>query len=132
MPIADGALVDGSGLDRGNRVTCDDLVATLDLGDRPEFDALLDGLPVAGRSARSSTSSSGTARRQVPGQDRLAQRRDRARRHASTSGGRSGSRSSSTASSPRRRAMRIRVQHRQIIARFPDAPPADALVPAPQ
>ena len=50
VPIADGALVDGSGLDRGNRVTCANLVATLGLAARPELTTLYDGLPVAGQS----------------------------------------------------------------------------------
>ena len=45
-------LTDGSGLDRGNQVTCRTLVATLGLGDQPGMRALWDGLPVAGRTAR--------------------------------------------------------------------------------
>jgi D-alanyl-D-alanine carboxypeptidase/D-alanyl-D-alanine-endopeptidase (penicillin-binding protein 4) len=49
VPLADGALKDGSGLDRGNRVTCATLVAVLTLAQRPEFATLYDGLPVAGR-----------------------------------------------------------------------------------
>ncbi len=49
VPIADGALKDGSGLDRGNRVTCANLVATLGLADRPGLATLYDGLPVAGQ-----------------------------------------------------------------------------------
>jgi D-alanyl-D-alanine carboxypeptidase/D-alanyl-D-alanine-endopeptidase (penicillin-binding protein 4) len=49
VPVADGALKDGSGLDRGNRVTCATLVAALTLAQRSEFATLYDGLPVAGR-----------------------------------------------------------------------------------
>jgi D-alanyl-D-alanine carboxypeptidase/D-alanyl-D-alanine-endopeptidase (penicillin-binding protein 4) len=41
-------LTDGSGLDRGNQVTCRTLVAALALGDQPGMRALWDGLPVAG------------------------------------------------------------------------------------
>lgn len=41
-------LTDGSGLDRGNQVTCRTLVAALGLGDQPGMRALWDGLPVAG------------------------------------------------------------------------------------
>jgi D-alanyl-D-alanine carboxypeptidase/D-alanyl-D-alanine-endopeptidase (penicillin-binding protein 4) len=49
VTLADGALKDGSGLSRDNRVTCANLVATLTLAQRPEFATLYDGLPVAGR-----------------------------------------------------------------------------------
>ena len=49
VPVDNGlTLMDGSGLDRGNRVTCRILVATLALGDQPGMRALWDGLPVAG------------------------------------------------------------------------------------
>ena len=47
-------------------------------------------------------------------------------------GRRSGSRSSTTATSPRRRARGSASSIGDIIGRFPDAPPVDALVPAPQ
>ncbi|MEX0664850.1 MAG: D-alanyl-D-alanine carboxypeptidase/D-alanyl-D-alanine-endopeptidase [Acidimicrobiia bacterium] len=50
LPTANLAIVDGSGLDRGNRVTCQLLDATLDLGAEPEFAALWSGLAVAGQS----------------------------------------------------------------------------------
>ena len=42
-------LVDGSGLSRDDRVTCNLLVGTLSLADQPAHSALFDGLPVAGR-----------------------------------------------------------------------------------
>jgi D-alanyl-D-alanine carboxypeptidase/D-alanyl-D-alanine-endopeptidase (penicillin-binding protein 4) len=42
------ALVDGSGLSRTNEVTCDTLLAALDLGDQPRFAAIAQGVPVAG------------------------------------------------------------------------------------
>jgi D-alanyl-D-alanine carboxypeptidase/D-alanyl-D-alanine-endopeptidase (penicillin-binding protein 4) len=41
-------LVDGSGLSRDDRVTCNVLAATLALADQPAHRALFDGLPVAG------------------------------------------------------------------------------------
>ena len=41
-------LTDGSGLDRGNQVTCRTLVAALGLGNQPGMRAIWDGLPVAG------------------------------------------------------------------------------------
>jgi D-alanyl-D-alanine carboxypeptidase/D-alanyl-D-alanine-endopeptidase (penicillin-binding protein 4) len=48
---ADGlALVDGSGLDRGNRMSCTTLLGAFAFGARPEFRALWDGLAVAGQS----------------------------------------------------------------------------------
>ena len=49
LPAQPLFLVDGSGLDRSNRVTCNVLVAALGLADRPGFSSLRDGLPVAGQ-----------------------------------------------------------------------------------
>ena len=42
-------LTDGSGLDTGNRITCALLATALELGAKPQYRALWDGLPVAGR-----------------------------------------------------------------------------------
>jgi D-alanyl-D-alanine carboxypeptidase/D-alanyl-D-alanine-endopeptidase (penicillin-binding protein 4) len=50
VPVDGLALVDGSGLDRGDRVSCRTLVAALALGARPELRGLWDGLAVAGQS----------------------------------------------------------------------------------
>ncbi len=50
IPLDGVMLVDGSGLDRGNRITCQALSSVLALSARPEFAALGSGLPVAGRS----------------------------------------------------------------------------------
>ena len=49
VPVDGVALVDGSGLDRGNRVSCQTLMSVLGLGARPEFNALWNGLAVAGQ-----------------------------------------------------------------------------------
>jgi len=49
LPVGGLQLVDGSGLDGGDRATCRLLLATLGLGARPGFDALARGLAVAGR-----------------------------------------------------------------------------------
>jgi D-alanyl-D-alanine carboxypeptidase/D-alanyl-D-alanine-endopeptidase (penicillin-binding protein 4) len=49
VPLDGLTLTDGSGLDRGNRVTCRILVAALALGERPELAGLWDGLPIAGK-----------------------------------------------------------------------------------
>jgi serine-type D-Ala-D-Ala carboxypeptidase/endopeptidase (penicillin-binding protein 4) len=48
--VAGLALVDGSGLDHTNRVTCTTLLAVLGRGAQPAFRALWDGLAVAGQS----------------------------------------------------------------------------------
>lgn len=50
IPIAGLSQGDGSGLDPNNRVSCATLLAALDLGDRPGFDAMRSGLPIAARS----------------------------------------------------------------------------------
>jgi serine-type D-Ala-D-Ala carboxypeptidase/endopeptidase (penicillin-binding protein 4) len=50
VPVDGLALVDGSGLDHTNRVTCATLLAVLGRGARREFSALWDGLAVAGQS----------------------------------------------------------------------------------
>jgi len=49
VPVDGVALVDGSGLDRGNRVSCQTLMSVLGFGARPEFNALWNGLAVAGQ-----------------------------------------------------------------------------------
>jgi D-alanyl-D-alanine carboxypeptidase/D-alanyl-D-alanine-endopeptidase (penicillin-binding protein 4) len=132
VPIADGALKDGSGLDRGNRVTCDNLVAALGLADRPDLTTLYDGLPVAGQNGTLYDQFVGTALAgnfrgktgSLDGVSGLTGVFDLGRRirfafldngdFSETQGG------------------VIRVNIGEIIGRFPDAPPVDALVPAPQ
>jgi serine-type D-Ala-D-Ala carboxypeptidase/endopeptidase (penicillin-binding protein 4) len=132
VPVADGALKDGSGLDRGNRVTCDNLVATLGLADRPGLATLYDGLPVAGQSGTLFDQFVGTALAgkfrgktgSLDGVSGLTGVIDLGRRirfafldNGDFSENQGGA---------------IRVNIGDIVGRFPDAPPVDALVPAPQ
>jgi D-alanyl-D-alanine carboxypeptidase/D-alanyl-D-alanine-endopeptidase (penicillin-binding protein 4) len=48
VPTSGLSLVDGSGLDRGDRVSCRTLASVLDLAAQPAFRTILDALPVAG------------------------------------------------------------------------------------
>jgi serine-type D-Ala-D-Ala carboxypeptidase/endopeptidase (penicillin-binding protein 4) len=131
VPLADGALKDGSGLDRGNRVTCGTLVAALGLADRPEFAGLHEGLPVAGQN--------GTLYDQFLGTPLAGNFR-----------GKTGSLDGVTGLTgvlDLGRRVRfafidngqftevqgegIRVNIGDIVGRYPDSPPIDALVPAP-
>jgi len=131
VPMAGVTLVDGSGLARDNRVTCRALAYTMDLGVRPEFKALLDGLSVAGVSGTLADELIGTGLEGklkgktgfLNGVTGLAGIVDVGRplRFALVVNGNFGE----TA------AIRIRGQLAQIIARFPEAPSPDQLVPAP-
>lgn len=131
LPTTNVQLVDGSGLDRGNRVTCQLLDATLDLGAETEFAALWTGLAVAGQSGTLVDQLDGTA---LEGKLR----------------GKTGSLDGVTGlvglidvGRPLRFAfiangaftevggIGLRAQIASIIATFPDAPPADTLVPSP-
>ncbi len=132
VPIAAGSLVDGSGLDRGNRVTCTELVAALALADRPELATLFDGLPVAGQSGTLYDQFLGTAlvgnfhgkTGSLDGVSGLAGVLDLGRRlrFAFLDNG----------DFSETQAAAIRVHIGEIVGSFPDAPPVDALVPAPQ
>jgi D-alanyl-D-alanine carboxypeptidase/D-alanyl-D-alanine-endopeptidase (penicillin-binding protein 4) len=61
IPTSGLNLVDGSGLDRGNRVRCTTLAQVLDLARQPAFRTVLDGLPVAGESGTLAVRLRGTA-----------------------------------------------------------------------
>jgi len=131
VPLADGALKDGSGLDRGNRVTCGTLVAALTLAQRPEFATLYDGLPVAGRNGTLVADFIGTPLEgnfrgktgSLDGATGLAGVFDLGRRiqFAFLENGQF--------SETRGEAIREGIG--DIIGRYPDSPPIDALVPAP-
>ena len=131
LPTANVAIIDGSGLDRGNRLTCQLLDATLDLGAESEFAALWTGLAVGGESGTLYDQFEGSA---LEGKVR----------------GKSGSLDGVTGlvglievGRPLRFAfianggfteiggvgLRSRIAY--TIATFPDAPPADQLVPRP-
>jgi len=131
VPMAGVTLVDGSGLARDNRVTCRALAYTMDLGTQPEFKALLDGLSVAGVSGTLADELLGTGLEGkvkgktgfLNGVTGLAGIVDVGRplRFALVVNGNFGEAA----------AIRIRGQLAQLIARFPEAPPPDQLVPAP-
>jgi D-alanyl-D-alanine carboxypeptidase/D-alanyl-D-alanine-endopeptidase (penicillin-binding protein 4) len=124
-------LKDGSGLDRGNRVTCRILVAALALGVRPELRELWDGLPVAGQT--------GTLFDQL-GDTRLA---GKMRGKTGSLDGVSGligmvdlGRSVTFAfldngNFTDQKAAPLRAHAANLIGTYPDAPAADALVPKP-
>jgi D-alanyl-D-alanine carboxypeptidase/D-alanyl-D-alanine-endopeptidase (penicillin-binding protein 4) len=131
LPTTNLTLLDGSGLDRGNRMTCQLLGATLDLGEQSAYRALWDGLSVAGQK--------GTLIDQITDPALVGKVR-----------GKTGSLDGVTAlvglvevGRPLRFAfvangtftevggIGLRTHIAAIIAGFPDAPPADLLVPRP-
>jgi D-alanyl-D-alanine carboxypeptidase/D-alanyl-D-alanine-endopeptidase (penicillin-binding protein 4) len=132
LPTANVTLIDGSGLDRGNRVTCQLLAGVLDLGSRPQFAALWTGLPVAAQSGTLVEEFQGTA---LDG---------KARAKTGTLDGVTGLVGFIDVGHPLRfafvangefsgakAAIELRDLFASIAAKFPDAPPADQLVPAP-
>jgi D-alanyl-D-alanine carboxypeptidase/D-alanyl-D-alanine-endopeptidase (penicillin-binding protein 4) len=130
--LADGALKDGSGLDRGNRVTCANLVDALALADRAELAGLHDGLPVAGQNGTLydqfiGTPLAGNFRGKtgsLDGVTGLTGVLDLGRRvrFAFIDNGNFSEVQGEV----------IRVNIGDIVGRYPDSPPIDALVPAPQ
>ena len=132
VPLADGALKDGSGLDRGNHVTCANLVAALALAERPGLSTLHDGLAIAAQNGTLfdqfvDTPLAGNLRAKtgtLDGVTGLAGTLDLGRqlRFAFIENGQFGE----------TQGAGIRVNVGNIIGRYPDSPPVDALVPAPQ
>ena len=131
VPVDGVALVDGSGLDRGNRVSCQTLMSVLGFGARPEFNALWNGLAVAGQTGTLADAFRGSALNgklhaktgSLQGVTGLAGFVDTGRAVVFSYLA-SGDFSLATGV-----GMRGRVA--EIIGQFPDAPPADQLVPAP-
>ena len=131
VPVEGLALVDGSGLDRGDRLSCATLLGAFTFGGRAEFRALWDGLAVAGQSGTLEDELRGSALAgklrgktgSLQGVTGLAGLLDLGRsvRFAFLANG-----DFSEASGI---AFRSRVA--EIIGTFPDAPPADQLVPMP-
>jgi serine-type D-Ala-D-Ala carboxypeptidase/endopeptidase (penicillin-binding protein 4) len=132
LPTAGLTLTDGSGLDRGNRATCRLLAAALDLGLRPQYRTILDGLAVAGQDGTLAVEFNGT-----PLAGKL---------HAKTGflNGVDGLVGLLDAGRPLRFALLLngnltmpeafaaRERFGGILATFPNGPAADLLVPAPE
>lgn len=131
LPTAGLTLVDGSGLDRGDRATCRLLAATLDLGLQPQYRTILDGLAVAGQDGTLAVEFNGTPLAGklhaktgfLNGVDGLVGHLDTGRplRFAVLLNG----------NLTMADAFAARERFATILATFPDAPAADALVPAP-
>jgi D-alanyl-D-alanine carboxypeptidase/D-alanyl-D-alanine-endopeptidase (penicillin-binding protein 4) len=131
LPTANIVLVDGSGLDRGDRSTCQLLAATLNLGADAQFQALWDGLAVAGTSGTLVDELDGSAldgklrakTGSLDGVTGLVGIVDVGRplRFAFVANG----------EFTERGGIELRSRIATIIAAFPDAPPADTLVPQP-
>jgi len=132
LPTTGLTLIDGSGLDRGNRATCRLLAAALDLGLRPQYRTILDGLAIAGQDGTLAVEFNGT-----PLAGKL---------HAKTGflNGVDGLVGLLDAGRPLRFALLLngnltmpeafaaRERFGGILATFPNAPVADLLVPTPE
>jgi serine-type D-Ala-D-Ala carboxypeptidase/endopeptidase (penicillin-binding protein 4) len=131
VPVEGLTLVDGSGLDRGNRVSCQTLLSALALGTRPELRAIWDGLAVAGQS--------GTLEDELRGSSLTGRLRGKTGSLSGVTGlaalidqGRtvlfaflaSGAFEESG-------GIALRAHVAEIVGRFPDAPAPDELVPMP-
>jgi len=125
------ALADGSGLSRDNRVTCQAELATVGLGARPKFAALWEGLPVSGQA--------GTLVDELRGEPLEG----KVRAKTGYINGVSGLTGLADVKAPlqfaffanggfdKHGAIAERARFASVLATFPDAPPADQLVPAP-
>jgi serine-type D-Ala-D-Ala carboxypeptidase/endopeptidase (penicillin-binding protein 4) len=130
VPTTNATMLDGSGLDRGNRATCAELLAAFELGQRPEFAALWNGLAVAGEK--------GTLVDQI-GDDLTGKVRGKTGSLDGVTGlvgivdVRRPVRFAFLANGPftERGGIDLRGQVARVISTFPDAPPADELVPLP-
>ncbi len=131
IPVEGLALVDGSGLDHGDRMSCTTLLSAFTFGARPEFRALWDGLAVAGQT--------GTLDDELRGSRLVGKLRGKTGSLQGVTGlaavidlGRSvrfAFIANGNFSEGNGIAYRSRVA--EIVGTFPDAPPADQLVPMP-
>jgi D-alanyl-D-alanine carboxypeptidase/D-alanyl-D-alanine-endopeptidase (penicillin-binding protein 4) len=131
IPVDGLVLVDGSGLDRGNRMSCTTLLGAFAFGARTEYRALWEGLAVAGQT--------GTLEDELRGSALDGKLRGKTGSLQGVTGltafieiGRSvrfAFLATGNFSEAGGIAYRSRVA--QIIGTFPDAPPADQLVPQP-
>jgi serine-type D-Ala-D-Ala carboxypeptidase/endopeptidase (penicillin-binding protein 4) len=131
VPVDGLAVVDGSGLDRGNRMSCATLLGAFTYGARPEFRALWEGLAVAGQT--------GTLEDELRGSGLDGKLRGKTGSLQGVTGLaalielRSSVRFAFIANGEFSEAGGIAYRSRvaEIVGTFPDAPPADQLVPMP-
>ena len=131
IPVEGLTLVDGSGLDRGNRVSCRTLLSALALGVRPELRAVWDGLAVAGQS--------GTLEDELRGSPLTGKLRGKTGSLQGVTGlaalidqGRAVSFAFlANGNFEESGGIAIRARIADIVGRFPDAPAPDQLVPMP-
>jgi D-alanyl-D-alanine carboxypeptidase/D-alanyl-D-alanine-endopeptidase (penicillin-binding protein 4) len=131
VPMDGVQLVDGSGLSRDNRVTCRAVAGAIDLGARSELAALWEGMAIAGQTGTLADELVGTGLEGrlrgktgfLNGVTGLAGLVDVGRplRFALIVNGSFGE----------AEAVRIRGGLAEVVATFPQAPPADELVPVP-
>jgi D-alanyl-D-alanine carboxypeptidase/D-alanyl-D-alanine-endopeptidase (penicillin-binding protein 4) len=131
IPTEQVTMVDGSGLDRGDRLSCRALTAVLSFGTRPGMAPLLDGLPVAAQT--------GTLFDQFTGTPLAGKLRAKTGTLDGVSGfagvvdvgGNLQFAFLDNGNFPEAAADGVRTRLGGILATYPDAPPVEALVPAP-
>jgi len=131
VPVDGVTLVDGSGLDHGNRVSCQTLMSALGLGARPEYNALWNGLAVAGQTGTLADEFRGSALNgklraktgSLQGVTGLAGLVDTGRAVVFSY--------LATGDFTLGAGVGMRGRVAEIIGQFPDAPPPDQLVPMP-
>lgn len=131
LPTTGLVLVDGSGLDHGNRTTCALLLATVQRSKDPELHALADGLPVAGE-----TGTLATRLVRTPLQGKLRAKTGSLQGATALVGFVDVSRPLALAfvadgGFSEVTGITLRERVATIIGRYPDAPAPDVLVPAP-